>query len=67
MIHLTSTLLLIIGLLMLILGILYGRWTYFIKQPPKENDFYWKKLDVQDKVIPIILIICGIIMILKNY
>ena len=56
----------IIGILLILLGILYGTWSYFLKKERKNPNIFSKTTDVQDKILPLILIISGIIMVLRN-
>ncbi|MDG1529039.1 MAG: hypothetical protein P8I51_02810 [Polaribacter sp.] len=55
-----------VGILLILLGVLYGSWSYFLKKKEKNPNILSKTTDVQDKILPIILIISGIILVLKN-
>lgn len=55
-----------IGILLILLGVLYGTWSYFFKKERENPNILSKTNDVQDKILPIILIISGILMVIKN-
>ena len=57
---------LIIGITVLFVGICYGYWSLFIKKKKVDPNIFSKVDNSYDRSIPILLIISGIIMILKN-
>lgn len=56
----------LIGICLLILGSIYGWWSFFAKKKNEDSNTFSKINDNYDKIIPIIIIVSGIIMILKN-
>lgn len=57
---------LLIGIGLLVLGLLYGYWSYFLKKKPIDSSAFSKRRDAEDKILPIIVIISAIIIIIKN-
>ena len=56
----------IIGIILLIIGSLYGYWSFFLKEKPEKSSVFSKRKDVEDKMLPFVFIITGLIMVLKN-
>ncbi len=56
-----------IGIILLLLGGYYAIWTAFYKEKRENASVFGEISSIYDIAIPIILIICGIILMIKSW